>query len=1197
MLAATASRPNPYVGPRSFKTGEKLYGREREAHELVDLLIAERIVLLYSPSGAGKSSLLNASILPALQAEGFNVLPPLRVNLEPPPDVSRSSRFNRYLYSVLASLDDPLPQAQQLPPAMLSLMPLAEYLERRPKPPGMEAENFSGNILIFDQFEEILTLDPTDTAIKQEFFAKVGQALRDNHCWALFAMREDYVAALDPYLRALPTRLANTYRLDLLTADAARVAMQAPAATQGVAFTEEAAQRLIDDLRRTQTQAPDGSIQEQLGLYIEPVQLQVVCFRLWQNLPADDVLIEPSDVETLGSVDTALGDYYADRVAVVAQTTQTSERAIREWFQHKLITPQGFRGQVLLGRTQTEGLNNKAVRALESAYLVRSEKRGGAIWFELAHDRMIKPVQQDNAQWLEANLSEVQRRADLWSHQNRPDGLLLRDQELVEGEAWAKAHAAELTEIEKEFMEVSRRLQTYRENFRRTNNIIKLLAVVATLVSLVAIFFFSRAQRQSNISYARQVAAGALSSLAIDPELSTLLALEALNEEIDGRALPEAEDALHRSLEALRLQLTFHGHQGEVLTCSFAPEGFAVITGGVDRTAKVWGGSDGQIRYNITEHTDNVIAAIFNHEGTLFATGSTDGTLVLWDANTGQKLTTLTPNPRVGVGALAFSPDDQYLAVGLDNGQVTLWDVAQLKLQRTFGDHTDIIRNLTFSPDGQHLVTASDDHTAKVWAVQTGALLHTIFHDYYVLDAAFSPDGAYLAVASADRTVTIHHTQPLTATPILTFTEHTSWVWGVAFSPDGRYLASASADRFVHLWDPLTGKGLLTLAGHQSEVYDVSFAPNGHQLVSCGKDGTARIWNISHSRDLLTLAHTDKVYGTAYSPDGQHIATSERSNQAYIWNADTGQQLLTLVGHTDAVESVFYNATGTRLATASRDGTAKVWDAATGRLETTLVSGEGWLFGAVFNPQQDTMLATASINGAIELWDIPTGTLLKTLHFSGTHANSVAFSPDGLRVIGAYGYGVGNGAANNKAEVWDINTGQVVFELAGHAEEVNYAVYSPDNRYIATGGEDGLVIVWDAQTGTPLFTFNNHRGGVYGLVFTHDSLTLASASGDKTIKLWDVNPASRTYGQERLSLVGHGDRVYALDFSPRDDRLISSSADNTARLYLLDIEALRNLAYQRLTRDSFLPNECQQFYLRLAACPQQKFDFWAWLLP
>src|SRR5688572_23712328 len=77
--APDAPRENPYVGPRAFTYNERLWGRDREIAELVDLLIAERIVLLFSPSGAGKSSLLEAGLRKALEKEHFTVLPSMRV--------------------------------------------------------------------------------------------------------------------------------------------------------------------------------------------------------------------------------------------------------------------------------------------------------------------------------------------------------------------------------------------------------------------------------------------------------------------------------------------------------------------------------------------------------------------------------------------------------------------------------------------------------------------------------------------------------------------------------------------------------------------------------------------------------------------------------------------------------------------------------------------------------------------------------------------------------------------------------------------------------------------------------------------------------------------------------------------------------------------------------------------------------------
>src|ERR1044071_8656922 len=91
MTGSDSTRPNPYIGPRSFQTGERLYGRDRELQDLLGLLIAERIVLLHLPSGAGKTSLVQAALVPQLVAREFDVLPIVRVNLEPPPEFAAVS--------------------------------------------------------------------------------------------------------------------------------------------------------------------------------------------------------------------------------------------------------------------------------------------------------------------------------------------------------------------------------------------------------------------------------------------------------------------------------------------------------------------------------------------------------------------------------------------------------------------------------------------------------------------------------------------------------------------------------------------------------------------------------------------------------------------------------------------------------------------------------------------------------------------------------------------------------------------------------------------------------------------------------------------------------------------------------------------------------------------------------------------------
>ncbi|MBX0330984.1 hypothetical protein K2Z83_25345, partial [Oscillochloris sp. ZM17-4] len=457
---------NPYVGPRAFEEGEgaRFFGRERELEELFHLLLARRLVLLHAPSGAGKSSLVRAALIPRLRDEGFLVRPVIRVGAE---TVVRGD--NRFRAAALLSIDEGLPPHERLTADELATLSLHDYLERHPAPDDAE------ELLIFDQFEEVLSADPTDRAAKAAFFAELGALLESPRIWALFVLREDYLGAIKPFLLPIPTRLTATYRLDLLDPAQARRAMQGPARAAGRDFTDAAATRLVDDLRQTTVQRPDGGSEAVLGQVIEPVQLQVVCYQLWERTAGDAIAVE--DIIAAGDVDAALRGYYAAQVAATAAASGVGEQAIRDWVEAQLITETGLRSQVLREPDDPDGLADTAIQALVRSHLLHAEERRGFIWYELAHDRLIAPARADNAAWFEANLSTLQRQARLWQRADRPDGLLLRGKELRE--AQQEQRDLELSEDEQAFLIASQEQRRQQQRKRMANRIIFALAIFA----------------------------------------------------------------------------------------------------------------------------------------------------------------------------------------------------------------------------------------------------------------------------------------------------------------------------------------------------------------------------------------------------------------------------------------------------------------------------------------------------------------------------------------------------------------------------------------------------------------------------------------------------------------------------------------------------------------------------------------------
>jgi hypothetical protein len=471
---------NPYVGPRAFRAGEKLPARQREERELTDLLIAERVVLLHSPSGAGKTSLIQAGLTPRLRAEQLGTKrfePTIPLRVKTPAPIDRRVR-NRYVYSVALDL-----LGADRNPSELPSLTLPQVLARAAPQADTRIP-----VLMFDQFEEILTLNPADRSGQQEFFAELGAVLASGSVWVLLAMREEYMGGLDRYRRYFPEHLQTTYRLDFLDPVAARVAIQAPAADQGVVFADDAVDELLCRLTRVKIQRPDNGLVETEAPYVVPFQLQVVCRQLWNVLNRRKRggfhSIDVADVQRHGDVGLALRGYYADAVSAVALATGADEGVLREWIETQLITPELYRSQTLIGPQSGEVDPQEILLALTDAYLLRSDTRAGVTWYELSHDQLIRPIVTDNGSWRHDHLEPWQLKAREWRGTHRHD-LLLAGSALRSAQRSARAGSP--TQWEQDFLDESLRDEQQQSIAERARSAVSVLGVLAALQLLVIV--------------------------------------------------------------------------------------------------------------------------------------------------------------------------------------------------------------------------------------------------------------------------------------------------------------------------------------------------------------------------------------------------------------------------------------------------------------------------------------------------------------------------------------------------------------------------------------------------------------------------------------------------------------------------------------------------------------------------------------
>jgi tetratricopeptide (TPR) repeat protein len=542
---ASRDRSNPYVGPRAFTTRDQafFFGRERETDALFRALTVERILLLHSPSGAGKTSLIQAGLIPRLEERGFVVLPVVRVHH---PDIADTADYTR---SVLLHLESGLAPEEQLPDEELARLDLDGYLTRR----WPDTERAPRIVLIVDQFEEILALDGNDAEARRSFFNGLGAALCNRRRWSLFSMREEFIAGLHPYLKAIPTHLGARFQLPMMDQRSASEAITRPAGEVGVPFEAAAAQHLITSLRTVELGRRDvpsvGAVET-----VEPLHLQVACYQLWERwrrLQVDTLSL--AHVEELADVDQALRDYYAEKVHAAATEAGIAERLLRAWIEEHLFDRHGIRLQVRHGAESVAEIGTIALASLHRGYLVRAESARGSTWYELAHDRLVQPIRADNRAWRRQHLQPFQRRAEHWHRAERPDGMLLQRGELEVAEAWLPGHADEVTALEREYLERSRSAEARRRRRRRLRRVAA-AAVAGVGAALAAIVIVVQVNLEAE--YRRDLGAdryeqGVQLASANDVEGAETLFEEALRADPSLLREPRAEVLRFRGLALL----------------------------------------------------------------------------------------------------------------------------------------------------------------------------------------------------------------------------------------------------------------------------------------------------------------------------------------------------------------------------------------------------------------------------------------------------------------------------------------------------------------------------------------------------------------------------------------------------------------------------------------------------------------------
>jgi WD40 repeat protein len=859
MATPTGDQFCPYKGLQPYTEGDRKYffGRTRDIGIIISNLYAASITVFYGASGVGKSSVLLAGVVPQLREEPHNAVVVV---------------FNKWqVDDFVGELKDAIAK-QSGQTSIDRSLPLNKFLEETQR--AVDLPFF----LICDQFEEYFLYHPPSPAA-DAFESAFARAINSRSCQVNFmlSMREDALSKLDRFQGRVPTMLNNMLRLNHLDAESAREAITKPIEQYNVEGREHApisiepglVEAVLQDLTTVKvasSQLGQGEVSAQAGVDDAPIEtpfLQMVLTRLWdEETSRDSHTLGCETFEKLGR---------ASQIALThLDTTMTrlseAERSTAGDILRYLVTPSGSKIAQEVGalaawselpETEIQNILNRLsapdVRILKIVQTPRQPPR-----YEIFHDVLARAILDWRARYVQQQK-------------------LLESQRQLEAE---RAAAAE-------------RLQKQTARTKRLRYVIAGLL----LIGVVIIYLGIKALQARFLAHARELAAYSKSQVNIDPEVSLLLAIEAVKQKQTSRSISALKEALQNSRVTAVLD---DGHNHAVRGISFSPDGLYVATASWDTTAAVWERATGKLVSKLSGMNKEVNGVSFSNDGRYLVTASLDGYARIWED-------WRTPSPRV-VATMAdgkeiwtanFSPDGNYLVTGGVSGKVIVWDWRNhaKKAELTFGPAPTSAR-APVSAAAESLPTASPD---PMVAIPSSSPQPSTSRIIIVFKAMFGPDGErVVAVGKWTGVMLWKWKEEVGPANPIKLGSHADAVYDVAFSPDGKYVVTGSKDTTAVVWslEAQENRRRATLNLLPNIVRGVGFTPDGKFVVTGGDDGVARMWDWQSARkgedksDSTTElhGHKDIVFCVAVSRDGQFIGTGSEDHAARIWRTESLSQ-------------------------------------------------------------------------------------------------------------------------------------------------------------------------------------------------------------------------------------------------------------------------------------------------------------------
>ena len=489
--------------------------------------------------------------------------------------------------------------------------------------------------------------------------------------------------------------------------------------------------------------------------------------------------------------------------------------------------------------------------------------------------------------------------------------------------------------------------------------------------------------------------------------------------------------------------------------------------------------------------------------------------------------TVATPSEQIV--SVSISPDDSLLATVALGETVQVWDLVTGALKTTC-EGSDIYPAAAceFSPDSTRVMTAGADESVRIWAVGSGKLLHRLAgHPQRVVAAVFSEDGTQVLSGAMDGAVRFWNA--VSGQPLSTLDTGFAAVHRLKLAPGGKAFAAVSNDGRVRVWDRATLGVLIEGAGT-----DLEFSADG-QLLAVIDGRTATVWRLAAPAVVRQFAAASTINRLRFNRQANMLAAGFQDGAACVWDLQTGT-VLSSVTHGAPIEDVFFTSGDGVVVTCARDNSFAAWDTASGAALNRM-EGRGRDLNSVAFTKDGRRMVTASALEYFQIFDPMYRTGRRLLHYGATSCGAIAMAPNAGQCLVSGQTGSWLAGLDGSGVVKRFFGGPCGLSGAGAA------AFSRDAAQLALTLDAIVPAVWRSSEKEWIQCFG-HAGAVRALDFDASGERLVTASADGTARVWNAHT-----GEPITVLEGHTDEVMDACFSPDGKLVASVSRDGAAVLW------------------------------------------------